>query len=458
MTMRIRLTALLTVLLLCALIAADALAIGSPAPATTIVASASAGSFCGDSQERAFLGLINAYRSQNHLATLSFSRALGAASKFHSTDMAQGNYFNHYLTRAGINWTTNVRNYGYTGSSLAENIAAGESSAQETFIQWKNSPEHNANMLSATYKAIGIGRAFTRTSTYNWYWTTDFGNKVDATAPACSPEPVYVAASKSSANYCADAEETAFLKQLNAYRATKNLPAIVMDQRLAAAAAFHSADMAKVNRFSTNLTSTTWRNNIYDFGYDDPNAVSAASGSGSASSIFGAFSKGSMSASSTLVVGIGRTKSSGSSLYYWVVYYGGFLDQKLSCAAQASVASQTDAKTPTKTATKTATKTGTATKTPTKTATETATAVPTATAAKTATATGTSTSVATPADTSTTVPTATETETPAPSETATETPTPTEMSTETSTPTQMSTDTPEPDQSAADELSQTPNP
>lgn len=43
-------------------------------------------------------------------------------------------------------------------------------------------PAHNANMLSASYTAIGIGRAYSSTSQYGWYWTTTFGGVQDAVA------------------------------------------------------------------------------------------------------------------------------------------------------------------------------------------------------------------------------------------------------------------------------------
>jgi hypothetical protein len=39
---------------------------------------------------------------------------------------------------------------------------------------------HRANMLSAGFKVIGIGHAFSSTSTFGSYWTTDFGGFADA--------------------------------------------------------------------------------------------------------------------------------------------------------------------------------------------------------------------------------------------------------------------------------------
>ncbi|HWQ36227.1 MAG TPA: CAP domain-containing protein, partial [Blastocatellia bacterium] len=48
-----------------------------------------------DSEEQAFVTLINDYRAQNGLAPLQVSIALTNAAKWMSQDMAQKNYFDH---------------------------------------------------------------------------------------------------------------------------------------------------------------------------------------------------------------------------------------------------------------------------------------------------------------------------------------------------------------------------
>ena len=42
---------------------------------------------------------------------------------------------------------------------FGENIAAGNSDAEATFNQWRNSSGHNANMLGDRYEVVGLGRA-----------------------------------------------------------------------------------------------------------------------------------------------------------------------------------------------------------------------------------------------------------------------------------------------------------
>ncbi len=94
------------------------------------------------------------------------SPTLTTAARDHSQDMATQNYFDH----TGLNGSTfsqRIAAAGYPGGTLAENIFAGDPTAQGAFDSWRNSPGHNANMLNPAYKAIGIGRATrcgTRTS------------------------------------------------------------------------------------------------------------------------------------------------------------------------------------------------------------------------------------------------------------------------------------------------------
>jgi uncharacterized protein YkwD len=70
---------------------------------------------------------------------------------------------------------------------VGENIAAGYSTAIDVFTAWKNSPDHNSNMLSSNYVAMGISRVYIAGSPYGWYWTNDFGGvQSNASAPSGS--------------------------------------------------------------------------------------------------------------------------------------------------------------------------------------------------------------------------------------------------------------------------------
>src|SRR5215211_1687822 len=154
----------------------------SPAP----VVFAQDSGYAPDSEEWAFVELLNTYRGQLGLAPVTLNYELGAAAKYHSVDMATNNYFDHYLFD-GTDAGTNIQNFGYTGFPYAENIAAGMATAQEVMIGWQNSPEHNATMTDPQYTEIGIGRYYNEASLYGWYWTATYGA---GEAPQTAPEPL----------------------------------------------------------------------------------------------------------------------------------------------------------------------------------------------------------------------------------------------------------------------------
>lgn len=146
---------------------------------------------CLSSAEKQFLTLINQYRASKGLGALQASKALNVASYKHSLDMGKRKYFAHNTKsplpagQSGPSPWDRMKDAGYGyNTAKGENIAAGYSSAQAVFNGWKASSGHNKNMLNPSFKVIGIGFASVTGSPYKYYWTTDFGGKVDA-APGC---------------------------------------------------------------------------------------------------------------------------------------------------------------------------------------------------------------------------------------------------------------------------------
>jgi uncharacterized protein YkwD len=137
-----------------------------------------------DTEEMAFVVLINQHRASNGLGPLKTCVTLNRSAQGHSEDMRDKNYFSH----TGLDGSSMVTRscdacYSFAcplGTAMGENIAAGNSGASGTFTQWKNSSGHNMNMLSPNYTVMGIGRA-TGGGTYGVYWTNVFGGKDDGT-------------------------------------------------------------------------------------------------------------------------------------------------------------------------------------------------------------------------------------------------------------------------------------
>lgn len=138
-----------------------------------------------DADESRFLQLINDYRAQHGLGTLMLSGIVSEAAARHALDMGRYGFFSHTTARssyfpAGSSPWDRMASLGYSAPSMAENIAAGQKTAQEVFDSWRTSSGHNANMLSSAFRVIGIARRVVVGSRYGVYWTTDFGSAVDA--------------------------------------------------------------------------------------------------------------------------------------------------------------------------------------------------------------------------------------------------------------------------------------
>ena len=130
-----------------------------------------------DSEEQAFLTLINSHRQANGLGSLSLDSQLNAAADWMSNDMAAEDYFSH-TDSLGRQPFQRMADFGYSYDTWkGENLAAGVDVAQAAFDVFKNSPGHNSDMLNANFKVIGIARAYGAGTTYGWYWTTDFGGQ-----------------------------------------------------------------------------------------------------------------------------------------------------------------------------------------------------------------------------------------------------------------------------------------
>ncbi len=134
------------------------------------------GSDSPDAEERAFLALINNHRRANNRSELRLHNQLGVAAERHSQDQANRNRGGHDGSD-GSNAGQRITRAGYDWRAWGENVfwSKPDGSAQAAFTWWKNSPGHNANMLSRDFTEIGIGRA--RSDSGWWYWTTTFGRR-----------------------------------------------------------------------------------------------------------------------------------------------------------------------------------------------------------------------------------------------------------------------------------------
>lgn len=147
-----------------------------------------------DSDEQQVIALTNQLRQSLGLQPLVATPALTRAAASHSDWMAATGLFQHddvftTLTRIAACGNANDSVHGI------ENIAAGNLDGQSTFLQWKNSPPHYADMTGSDAVAIGVAKSigtFTyqgQTYTNYPFWTEEFSTTIDGPAPGPTPVP-----------------------------------------------------------------------------------------------------------------------------------------------------------------------------------------------------------------------------------------------------------------------------
>jgi uncharacterized protein YkwD len=163
--------------------------VASQSPAARAVTNCTVADASVDAEEQAFVLYLNDYRTQKGLQPLSISSNLNRAASWMAADMAGKNYFSH-TDSLGRAPQGRVNDCGY-GWGVGENIAAGatRSTGLAVFNAWVASAAHNANLLTSTYKQVGVARAYNASSTYQWYWVANFGTVDDGTGSSAGAAP-----------------------------------------------------------------------------------------------------------------------------------------------------------------------------------------------------------------------------------------------------------------------------
>ncbi len=128
--------------------------------------------------------LVNMERRINKLYDLAWDDLLFVAARAHSDDMATYDYFSH-TSLDGRTPAERITAAGYAWNACGENIAAGYATPEAAMQAWMNSSGHRANILSTTFCDLGVGYAYVPESSYQHYWTQDFGRKMGVSV--CPP-------------------------------------------------------------------------------------------------------------------------------------------------------------------------------------------------------------------------------------------------------------------------------
>lgn len=114
------------------------------------------------------LRLVNQARDDAGCDPVTLDSRLTRAAQLHAEDMEQNNYFSH-SSQDGRTFVDRGQDQGYPSPS-AENIARGQTTAQQVFDDWMDSHGHRDNIESCSTRTMGIGYAEDE-----HYWVQDFG-------------------------------------------------------------------------------------------------------------------------------------------------------------------------------------------------------------------------------------------------------------------------------------------
>lgn len=100
---------------------------------------------------------------------ITWNSQLEQAALIHSSDMYTNNYFSH-AAKDGRKAGDRLDIIGYRWRTYGENIAFGYYSEREVVKGWVMSPGHCKNIMSKTFKEMGVARVGN-------YWTQVFATK-----------------------------------------------------------------------------------------------------------------------------------------------------------------------------------------------------------------------------------------------------------------------------------------
>ncbi len=125
--------------------------------------------------EMRVLNAINAERRARRLRPLTLSAQLTQAARWHTRDMAASGRLDHTSSN-GADLGARLKSVCYAWRTAGENIAAGYGGDVSRVIKgWMNSPGHRAAILNRDYTEAGIGYSVNLSSTFQYFYTVNFG-------------------------------------------------------------------------------------------------------------------------------------------------------------------------------------------------------------------------------------------------------------------------------------------
>lgn len=109
--------------------------------------------------EEEVIALVNEERARRGLPALTYNSALANVARTKAEDMAVNNYFSHNSPTYGSPFEM-LQTFDIPFTAAGENIAKGQTTAQEVMNAWMNSSGHAANILNSSFSEIGVGYVY----------------------------------------------------------------------------------------------------------------------------------------------------------------------------------------------------------------------------------------------------------------------------------------------------------
>lgn len=120
----------------------------------------------GSAQADEVVSLVNEERADHGCDPVTTDDRLTSAAQEHSEDMDHRDYMNHQ-SPDDEGPAERAERHGYHAFG-AENVAKGQSSAEQVMDSWMDSDGHRANILNCDLESIGVGESGSA-------WTQKFG-------------------------------------------------------------------------------------------------------------------------------------------------------------------------------------------------------------------------------------------------------------------------------------------
>ncbi len=121
------------------------------------------------SMENKLAMLVNDFRKENGLNAVYVVPYLNEVSDIRVKESVE--VFSHYRPD-GTKFSTTIDQSIIPFSKVYENLAAGSGTAEATFGQWLNSPDHRKIILTENITHMGVGVVHDENTEYHWYWQT----------------------------------------------------------------------------------------------------------------------------------------------------------------------------------------------------------------------------------------------------------------------------------------------